>query len=210
MKTPKTSPLERSFIRKVLIVLALASLFFLAWQLRVVLLMLFGAVVVASVFRAIADLLHKWLRLPDAVAVGTSVLIVLGLIVGLGMMFGSQVAQQFELLKETLPRAWKSLEGRLGEFGLGEALTQGVTGGSAFANVGRTIITVGSGVADTLGGDLRRHLPRRPAQFLPPRGDQADPARQAGAGRRRDDRFRARAAPVAQGPIDRDGHRRDC
>lgn len=150
MTTGKTPPPERSFVRRVLIVLALASLFFLAWQLRTVLLMLFGAVVVASVFRALSDILRKRLRLPDTIAVAASVLIVLGTIVGLAMLFGSQVVQQFELLKETLPRAWASLERRIGEFGLGEALAEGVTGGSAFANVGRTIISVGSGLADTL------------------------------------------------------------
>ena len=133
-----------------LIVLALGSVFFLAWKLRGVLLMLFGAVVVASVFRALADILRKRLRLPDMVAVAGAVLIVLGVIVGLGMLFGSQISQQIDTLKDTLPRAWSSLERRLGEMGLGEALSQGVTGGSAFANVGRTIISVGSGLADTL------------------------------------------------------------
>lgn len=151
MTSPTPAPAsERIFIRRVLIVLALTSLFFLAWNLRGVILMLFGAVVVASVFRALADMLRKRLRLPDGVAVAASVLIVLGTIVGLGALFGSQVASQVELLKETLPRAWASFERRIGEMGLGEALGQGITGGSAFANVGRTIISVGSGLADTL------------------------------------------------------------
>ncbi len=145
-----TPPAAHSFVRKVLIVLALASLFFLAWHLRGAILMLFGAVVVASVFRALADLLRKWLRLPDGLAVAASVLIILGSIVALGAFFGSQFSQQVEILREALPRAWDSLERRLGELGLGEALTQGITGGSAFANVGRTIISVGSGVADTV------------------------------------------------------------
>jgi predicted PurR-regulated permease PerM len=151
LSTEGTSPPgERQFIRRVLIVLALGSLFFLAWQLRGVVLMLFGAVVVASIFRALADILRKRLRLPDAVAVGGAVLIVLATIVGLGALFGSHLGQQVETLKETLPTAWQSFERRIGQWGLGEALSQGVTGGSAFANVGRTIISVSSGVADTI------------------------------------------------------------
>ena len=145
-----TPPGERAFIRRTLIVLALASLFFLAWNLRGVILMLFGAVVVASIFRAIADMLRKRLRFPDGVAVGASVLIVLGIVAGLAMLFGSQVASQVELLKETLPKAWESFERRVGEMGLGDALSQGVTGGSSFANIGQTIISVGSGLADTV------------------------------------------------------------
>lgn len=146
----KAPPEERAFIRRVLIVLALASLFFLAWQLRGVILMLFGAVVVASVFRALADILRKWLRLPDPVAVGASVLIILGSIGGLGALFGSQIAQQVEVLKEALPQAWSSLERRIGEFGLGEALEQGAVSGGAFANVGRAIFAIGTGLADTI------------------------------------------------------------
>ena len=133
-----------------MIVLALASLFYLAWHLRGVVLMMFGAVVVASVFRALADLLRKYLRLPDGVAVAGAVLIVLGTIVGLAALFGNHIAQQVEILRDALPRAWQSFERRIGEWGLGEALSQGITGGSAFANVGRTIISVGSGLADTL------------------------------------------------------------
>jgi predicted PurR-regulated permease PerM len=145
-----TPPGERQFIRRVLIVLALASLFFIAWHLRGVIMMLFGAVVVASVFRALADILRKRLRLPDPVAVAGAVLIVLAVLVGLGALFGSHIAQQVETLRTTLPKAWESFEARIGEWGLGEALSQGVTGGSAFANVGRTLISVGSGLADTL------------------------------------------------------------
>lgn len=141
---------QRRFVGKVLIVLALASLFYLAWHLRQVLLMLFGAVVIASIFRALADMLRHWLRLPDPIAVAVSVLIIFGLIGALGMLFGSQVAQQVHLLSDTLPAAWKSLEGRLGEFGLGEALQQGAMGGATFASVGKTIISVGSGLADTV------------------------------------------------------------
>ena len=150
MEQPEEVSEERRFVGRVLIVLAIASLFFLAWHLRQVLLMLFGAVVVASIFRAVADTLKHWTRLPDAVAVALSVLIVFGLIGGLGMLFGSQVAQQVHLLGDALPAAWKSFEARIGEFGLGEALQQGVVGGATFTNVGKTIISVGSGFADLL------------------------------------------------------------
>ncbi len=139
---------QRQFVGRVLIVLALVSLFFLAWQLRSVLLMLFGAVVIATIFRALADILRKWLKLPDGLAVASSVIIILGSIGLLGLLFGQQMSQQFHLLGDVLPQAWKSFEARIGEFGMGEALRQGVLGGGAFANVGKTLITVSSGVAD--------------------------------------------------------------
>lgn len=147
---PQQPSADRLFVRRVLIVLALAALFFLAWQLRGVILMLFGAVVVATVFRALADILRKWLPIPDFLAVAASVIIVLGSIGALAALFGAHVTKQVHLLGDVLPAAWKSFEQRIGEFGLGEALRQGVLGGGAFANVGRTIISVGSGLADAV------------------------------------------------------------
>ena len=141
---------QRQFVGRVLIVLALVSLFFLAWQLRSVLLMLFGAVVIATIFRALADIIRKWLHLPDGLAVAASVIIILGGIGLFAAFFGAQVAQQFSLLGDVLPKAWQSFEQRIGELGLGEALRQGVLGGGAFANVGRTLISVSSGIADVV------------------------------------------------------------
>lgn len=46
---------EREFIRRTLIVLSLAALFLLVWHMRSLLLLIFGAVLVAVIFRAIAD-----------------------------------------------------------------------------------------------------------------------------------------------------------
>ena len=55
-------PKSPMFVRRVLIVLGLVALFFLAWQLRTLLLMFFGAMVIASIFRAVAD----WICRVDA------------------------------------------------------------------------------------------------------------------------------------------------
>lgn len=146
---------DRQFIRRVLIVLALGALFYLAWQLRSVLLMLFGAVVVATVFRALADQLRIWLKLPDAVAVGLSVLTILGVAGSLVWLFSSHFASQFEVLRDNLPRAWRSFEVRVGELGFGEQLRSamardgGIAGG-LFGNIGQTIMSVSGAVADLM------------------------------------------------------------
>ena len=60
---------EADFVRRALIVIALAALALLLWQLRTVLVLLFGAVVVATIVRAIAEPFSKHLRLPDGIAV---------------------------------------------------------------------------------------------------------------------------------------------
>lgn len=146
---------DRLFVHRVLIVLALGALFYLAWQLRVVLLMLFGAVVVATIFRSLADRLRIWLKLPDAAAVALSVIIIFGIIGVLAWLFGSLFTSQLENLRETLPRAWRSFEVRVGELGLGDQLSSalardgGIAGG-LFGNIGRTIMSVSAAVADLM------------------------------------------------------------
>ena len=94
---------ERRFIRRVLIVLALASLFYIGWQLRTLLLMLFGAVVVATVFRAFADRICRLTGLRERVGTVLAIVIILGTAVGLIALFGTQVAQQVQSLRETIP-----------------------------------------------------------------------------------------------------------
>jgi predicted PurR-regulated permease PerM len=149
MASPSAHP-DRQFIRRALITIGLAALAFLLWQLRTVVIMLFGAVVVATVFRALADIIRKWLRVPDAVAVAASVLLIFGIIGGLGTLFGSQVAQQVQVLGEALPNAWQSFERRVGEWGLGEALRNASLGGGTITNLGQTLMSIGNGLADVL------------------------------------------------------------
>jgi predicted PurR-regulated permease PerM len=146
---------DRLFVRRVLIVLALGTLFFLAWQLRVVLLMLFGAVVVATIFRALADLLRARLKLPDGIALGLSVILILGLTAGLIALFGAHFASQFDVLRDTLPRAWRSFEARVGDLGLGDQLRGALAGsggiaGGMFGNIGQTVMSVSGAVADLM------------------------------------------------------------
>src|ERR687898_404807 len=88
---------EHLFVLHVLIVLGLAAVFFLVWQLRILLLMLFGAIVIASIFRAVADMICKYTRLPNGVSTALAILLVLGSLGALIALFGSQVGQQVGL-----------------------------------------------------------------------------------------------------------------
>lgn len=151
-KAPQPSS-ERVFIRRVLIVLGLAALVFLLWQLRTLLLMLFGAVVVATVFRAVAENLCRLVKMPAALATALSIIIVLGVVGTLIALFGSHVGQQFMTLRETLPEAWRAFEERVGNFGLGDQLERLVAsittpGGGSLSGFGRTLLSIGGGIAD--------------------------------------------------------------
>jgi len=123
-KTPDTprAQHERSFVRRVLIVISLFALAFLTWQLRSVLLMLFGAVVVGSILRAIADPIARWTRVPNGIAVAIAALLIAGLIIALAWAMGAQVSSQFATLTQTLPGAWDKLQAWVNGLGFGEPL----------------------------------------------------------------------------------------
>jgi predicted PurR-regulated permease PerM len=155
MPTKQGGSNERIFVRRVFIVLGLAALFFLVWQLRMLLLMLFGAVVIASIFRAIADTICRYTRLPSGVSTALSILLVLGSVGVFVAMFGAHVAQQLMTLRETLPVAWREIEGRIGDLGLSQQLdglvaTITTPGGGSLSGFGRALLSFGSGLADLL------------------------------------------------------------
>ena len=146
---------ERQFIRRVLIVIALLAVTFLLWQLRSLVLMLFGAVVVATVFRALADVIRNRTGLPDGIAVASSIVLILGSIAALIAVFGGQIGAQIHVLTEALPSAWRSLEERIAAMGFGEqldVLTGSARSGAAGAasGLGNLVMSVGNGIADTL------------------------------------------------------------
>lgn len=145
---------ERLFVRRVLIVLGLTALVFIAWQLRTLLLMLFGAVVVATVFRAVADRIAQLTKCPQRLSIALSIILILGIAAALAVLFGSHVAQQVDTLREALPAAWRAFEARMGDLGLSEQLKRLAEGirapGSSLSAFGKTIVSIGEGVADVL------------------------------------------------------------
>ena len=148
-----TGSSESGFVRRVLIVIGLVGLALLAWHLRSLLLMLFGAVVVATIFRALADRIHQWTGIRESIAVGLAIVAVLGAIGLLAAAFGSAIIGQVQVLRESLPAAWSSFEARIGDIGLGEQLRhlmESVRSQSGPSALGRFILSLGSGLADVL------------------------------------------------------------
>lgn len=145
---------DSHFIRRVLIVLALVSIFILAWHLRELLLTLFGAVVVATIFRSIANRIRRLVKVSESVAVGLAILLVLGIAGALVTLFGAHVSQQVETLDQTLPAAWASFEQRVDALGLGDQFRRLVEGfrqsSSSFASLSQTAMSIGNAVAALL------------------------------------------------------------
>lgn len=153
-KQPQDRMDDRKFIRRILIALGLVTLFYLAWYLRSLLLMLFGAVVVATVFRALADRIIQWTGWRNGLALALSILLILGSVVGLVLVFGHQIARQVDTLSHTLPVAWRSFEERIGDIGLGDQLRQIVESArqssGSFSSLSNAVMSVGNGLAELL------------------------------------------------------------
>lgn len=118
---------DARFVRRVIVTLALTALALALWQIRELLMLVFAAVVIATVFRTLADPLHRRLRLPEWAALSLTIALIMA---GIGIavaVFGPDVNAQVRRLGHSLPDAWRVLDERIGTLGLG-TLSESLTG----------------------------------------------------------------------------------
>lgn len=113
---------ESTFIRRVLILIALVAGALILWQLRYVLVLLFGTVLIATMIRAIANPVTKHLRLPEGIAVALSVLVIAGVVGGTIWLVNDQISAQTQHLADAIPKAVTMVDHWLGGFGLNHPL----------------------------------------------------------------------------------------
>ena len=155
MSKPEEKPSDEAlFVRRVLIVLALAALAFLLWQLRIVLLMLFGAVVVATIVRAIADPICRWTRVPNAAAVAVAALLIFAIIGAAFWMLGSQIGAQMQTLTQSIPESLDKLEAWVADLGLLEQLRSWRSAMSSGSGIMSTVSTLMSSLSNALANIL--------------------------------------------------------
>ena len=97
-----------SFVAKVLTALALAGGALALWQLRSVLLLVFGALLIAVVLSKLARVLQAGSHLPRRASVAVTLLLLLLALAGLVWWIGGELAVQSGDLREELPRAIES------------------------------------------------------------------------------------------------------
>ena len=154
-----TSPSDQSaseadFIRRVLITIAIVAAVLLLWELRRVAVLIFGAVLIATIFRAIAAPLRKHLRLPERLAVGLAVLLIVGVIGTTIALVGSQVTAQGHALADILPRAAQIADGHLASLGLDHPVERSLgklgNGGVVGSNISKFVADATEGVGSFL------------------------------------------------------------
>ena len=137
---------DAEFIRKFLIALGLLVLALLLWKLSDVLLLAFGAVLVAIILHAAADALVRYLRVPDRCGLTVAGLVIFVAFLGLAALFGTQVGAQFSNVVERLPFAVDNFSKNLGlgsvSDDISEMMSNAPTGGLAarLAGIGGAIL----------------------------------------------------------------------
>jgi predicted PurR-regulated permease PerM len=100
------------FLKRTLIVVAVAAIPLLIWYLFGVVLMAFGAIILAMLLRLGAQPLMRW-RVPEPLALVFSGLLVLIVIGGTGYLFGSRISNEFQDVVQRATAASVSIQSML-------------------------------------------------------------------------------------------------
>ena len=145
---------HRIFIERLVIALMVVGVALLVWNLRGLLVLVFGSVLVSVILGIVARPIRERLKVPDWAALLAAVLIVGGVIASAFWLLGAEVSRQAYALRDLIPSAWQSLLGRLDGWGLGEPVrewSEGLgDGGGVVTNIGSIAVMVGNALADTL------------------------------------------------------------
>ncbi len=159
MTTRRQAP-GTSFVGKVCIAVSIVALALLAWRLSNMFVLLFGAVVVATVLRALGRLAERWLRVSENWSSPVAILFVAVVLGAAGWLIGDRLAQQLVALRETLPSAvdaagrWLdgSALGSQVRDALGEIQDQGMPWGRLVGIAGTTASALGNALLVLLVG----------------------------------------------------------
>jgi predicted PurR-regulated permease PerM len=121
---------DADFVRRVLILLGIGAVAALLFALRDLLILIFGAVVIAALLTSITDPIHHRLKLGRGLSLTLAIFIVLGAIGGAGALFGREMATQVRELRDDLPQAWQQVRASAQRFGI-EIPDIGAGGGAA-------------------------------------------------------------------------------
>ncbi|HUZ12277.1 MAG TPA: AI-2E family transporter [Caulobacteraceae bacterium] len=111
-----------SFVRKLIVVAALAIALVAAWRLREAELLLFGALLVAVFLRSTARQITRRSPIPDGWALAIATVGLAALLIAALSYFGLRIDAQMSDLLRSLPIAWAQFKRELGTTSAGRAL----------------------------------------------------------------------------------------
>lgn len=156
MKAEQWESQRLSFVGRVLIVLGLASVFVIAGALLYsapdVFLLVFAAILFAVLLDTAADFLGRGLSIPRWLALLAVCLLFIALIVGGGWLLGTQFADQFNQLAQTLQSSWARVQSHLREYQWGRQMLEGTFLGDLVSNPSAFLSRITGLVSTALSG----------------------------------------------------------
>jgi predicted PurR-regulated permease PerM len=121
-RTPRARVHRGDVARTVVIVAAVAILLLVLWQLSGVILLIFASILVAILFRSLAEPIERFTPIRSPWSLLLAVITVVLFIAGFSVLLGTQIEAQIRELITQLPDLWKSLEDQLGVANLGQTI----------------------------------------------------------------------------------------
>lgn len=133
------------FLKRLLVVLLVVALAWLAWQLRFVLLLAFGSVLLAIIIRTAANGICRRTPLPETLVYPLVTILLLGIPVFALWKFGSDISQQANLISEAIPDAIDRVETLLAGTGItgldAESLREELSASQAYTTISGMVMT---------------------------------------------------------------------
>jgi predicted PurR-regulated permease PerM len=150
-----SSSRRREIIETLLIAIAIIAVALLLWTMRGVLILVFGAILLAVILRITARPIKARLHLPDQLALLVAIALVAGVFVLAFALFGQEMARQWETLRESIPSAWQGVFQKLEAYGFAEPVRQwlqsiGSGGQGVLSSMTRFLVSFTNAMADTL------------------------------------------------------------
>ncbi len=151
-----------AYTHRVLVTLAVIGVTLLLWRWLHVFLLVFGAILVAVILRALADPIGRYARLNERWSLFFSILIFVSLLGGSMWLFGATVADQLTQLGQALPNAWTSVKPQVAQLPFGPQILATLDGfapqvqpGGEVSPLTEGVITQIQGVIVKIGGFAR-------------------------------------------------------
>lgn len=116
------------FLKRVLIVVGAATIPILIWYLFGVVMMIFGAVILAMLLRLCAQPLMRWLSVPEPLALICAVLFVAIVVGGTGYLFDTHLSVEFQIVLRRATTASLHIEAQLQASPIGSFFLKHISG----------------------------------------------------------------------------------
>ena len=137
------------YLRRLIITVVVVALAYFVWRISDILLLVFAAVLLATLLRSLADLISQHTPIPTRWSLTAATLMIASLVIGFLILFGSQISGQVAQVSDNLPVAVDALGRKIGVSGITAQIEQAIATGA-----GPSILSRAAGWGYTIIGAL--------------------------------------------------------